>query len=32
MYFLYLTIGLVLGVLVGFMGVGGGVILIPAMV
>jgi len=32
MYFLYLTIGLVVGVLVGFMGVGGGVILIPAMV
>jgi hypothetical protein len=32
MYFLYLSIGLVVGVLVGFMGVGGGVILIPAMV
>jgi len=32
MCFLYLTIGLVVGVLVGFMGVGGGVILIPAMV
>jgi len=32
MYLLYLSIGLVVGVLVGFMGVGGGVVLIPAMV
>jgi uncharacterized protein len=32
MYFLYLTIGLLVGVLVGLMGIGGGVLLVPAMV
>jgi uncharacterized protein len=32
MYLLDLAIGLIVGVLVGFMGVGGGVILVPAMV
>jgi uncharacterized protein len=32
MYAIYLAIGLVVGVLVGFMGVGGGVLLVPAMV
>ena len=32
MYLLYVVIGLVVGILVGFMGIGGGVILIPVMV
>src|SRR5580704_15305825 len=32
MYLIYIVIGLVVGILVGFMGIGGGVILIPAMV
>jgi uncharacterized membrane protein YfcA len=32
MYAIYLAIGLVVGLLVGFMGVGGGVLLVPAMV
>ena len=32
MYFAYILLGLAVGVLVGFMGVGGGVILVPAMV
>ena len=32
MYLIYVLIGLIVGILVGFMGVGGGVILVPAMV
>jgi uncharacterized membrane protein YfcA len=32
MYLLYVLIGLVVGILVGFMGIGGGVILIPMLV
>jgi len=32
MYLLYLSIGLLVGVLVGLMGIGGGVLLVPAMV
>lgn len=32
MYLVYVLIGLIVGILVGFMGVGGGVILVPIMV
>jgi uncharacterized protein len=32
MYLVYVLLGLVVGILVGFMGVGGGVVLVPAMV
>src|ERR1700676_3753382 len=32
MYLVYVFLGLVVGILVGFMGIGGGVILVPAMV
>ena len=32
MYFLYVLMGLIVGILVGFMGIGGGVVLVPAMV
>src|SRR5712675_162746 len=32
MYLVYVFLGLVVGILVGFMGVGGGVVLVPAMV
>jgi uncharacterized protein len=32
MYLLYLSIGSLVGVLVGLMGIGGGVLLVPAMV
>jgi uncharacterized membrane protein YfcA len=32
MYLVYVLLGLIVGILVGFMGVGGGVILVPAMV
>jgi uncharacterized protein len=32
MYLVYVLIGLIVGILVGFMGVGGGVILVPTMV
>ena len=32
MYLLYFSIGLLVGVLVGLMGIGGGVLLVPAMV
>ncbi|HLW84509.1 MAG TPA: sulfite exporter TauE/SafE family protein [Candidatus Sulfotelmatobacter sp.] len=32
MYLLYLSIGLLVGFLVGLMGIGGGVLLVPAMV
>ena len=32
MYLIYVLVGLVVGILVGFMGIGGGVVLVPAMV
>jgi hypothetical protein len=32
MYAVYVLLGLVVGILVGFMGIGGGVVLVPAMV
>jgi uncharacterized membrane protein YfcA len=32
MYFVYVLLGLAVGILVGFMGVGGGIVLVPAMV
>jgi uncharacterized membrane protein YfcA len=32
MYSVYVLLGLVVGILVGFMGIGGGVVLIPALV
>jgi uncharacterized protein len=32
MYVVYVLLGLAVGVLVGFMGIGGGVVLVPAMV
>ena len=32
MYLAYILLGLAVGILVGFMGIGGGVILVPAMV
>src|ERR1700752_2386107 len=32
MYFAYIFLGLAVGILVGFMGIGGGVVLVPAMV
>ena len=32
MYAVYLLLGLIVGILVGFMGIGGGVVLVPAMV
>ena len=32
MYIVYVFLGLAVGILVGFMGIGGGVVLVPAMV
>ena len=32
MYAVYVLLGLIVGILVGFMGIGGGVVLVPAMV
>jgi uncharacterized membrane protein YfcA len=32
MYLIYVLVGLIAGILVGFMGIGGGVVLVPAMV
>jgi len=32
MYLIYVLVGLVVGILVGFMGIGGGAVLVPAMV
>jgi len=32
MYLAYISLGLAVGILVGFMGIGGGVVLVPAMV
>jgi uncharacterized membrane protein YfcA len=32
MYFAYVLLGLAAGILVGFMGIGGGIVLVPAMV
>jgi uncharacterized membrane protein YfcA len=32
MYIVYIFLGLLVGILVGFMGIGGGVVLVPAMV
>jgi len=32
LYLVYILLGLSVGILVGFMGVGGGIILVPAMV